>query len=118
MVGSTQRPETELELDISDAVSRLYLDTFGKGPLHVVTVVAGDLVTSVAREVLTVAEHALIAGGRSDSVLTTRMLWQHATDATFKAAIEEATGRRVLTVISGFELDDDVGTEVFLLAPQ
>lgn len=55
--------------------------------------------------------------GRSDSVLTTCMLWQHATDAAFKAAIAEATGRRALTVISGFELADDVATEVFLLAP-
>jgi hypothetical protein len=35
----------------------------------------------------------------------------------FKAAVPEATGRDVLTVISGVELEQEMATEVFVLAP-
>ena len=118
MAGSPDSPDVTLETAISDAVSRLYLDKFGKGPLHSQTFVNGDVVTTVMRDVFTVAEQALIGDGRSDSVLATRMLWQHATDAAFKAAIEAVTGRPVLTVVSGYELADGVATEVFVLAPE
>ena len=110
--------ESPTEAAISQAVVRLYLDKFGKGPMQVSTRVDTDTATTVMREVFTGAEHALITAGRADSVLTTRMLWQRATEADFKARIGEAAGRAVLTVVSGFAIDDDVATEVFLLAPQ
>ncbi|MEP6955030.1 MAG: hypothetical protein ABI950_13305, partial [Solirubrobacteraceae bacterium] len=64
------------------------------------------------------AERALIGGGRADGVLTTRVLWQRATEQDFKTKVSEACGRTVLTVVSGFAIDDDVATEVFVLAPQ
>lgn len=115
MVGPPAHSEGDLEQRISAAVARLYLDTFGKGPLHAVTFINGDVVTTVLHEVFTGAELAMVAGGRADSVLTTRVLWQHATDAAFKDVIKAVTGRRVLTVVSGFELQDDVATEVFVL---
>jgi uncharacterized protein YbcI len=105
-----------LEVAVSDAVARLYLDKFGKGPLAAETFISGDVVTTVLRDVYTAAERALIAGGRSDSVLVTRSLWQHATDGAFKQAVEEVLGRTVLSAVSGFGLNDDVATEVFLLA--
>ena len=102
---------------VSDAVSRLFLDKFGKGPLRVETFVNGDVATTVMHDVFTTAERFLIRDGKGDSVLTTRMLWQQATTETFKRVVSEAAGREVLTVVSGFELDTEVGTEVFLLAP-
>jgi len=102
---------------VSEAVSRLFLDKFGKGPVHAETFVNGDVVTTLMRDVFTVAERTMIADGKAENVLTTRMLWQAATDDMFKAAVAEVTGRRVLTVISGFELKDEVATEVFVLAP-
>jgi uncharacterized protein YbcI len=100
---------------VSEAVSRLFLDKFGKGPVHAETFVNGDLVVTLMRDVFTVAERTMIADGKADSVLTTRMLWQQATAQMFKSAIAEVTGRTVLTVISGFELTDEVATEVFVL---
>lgn len=116
MVGPLHSDPT-FEEAVSEAVARLYLDKFGKGPLQAETFVNGDVITTVMRDFLTAAEQALIDGGRADSVLTTRMHWQQATDAVFKATIGRVTDRRVLTVVSGFELVDDVATEVFVLAP-
>ena len=115
MAGSHVAPDGRIETAVSDAVSRVYLDKFGKGPLHAESFINGDIVTTVMRDVLTVAERELIAAGRSDSVLTTRVLLQHVTDTAFKAAIGAVTGRRVLTVVSGFALAEDVATAVSFL---
>ncbi len=118
MAGTTRAVEDPVEAAISQAVVRLYLDKFGKGPMHAGTRVHGDLATTVLRYVFTGAERALIAAGRADSVLTTRMLWQRATEEAFKTTVSDACGRPVLTVVSGFSIDDDVATEVFVLGPQ
>jgi len=63
MAGSPESSEGALEAAISEAVSRLYLDTFGKGPLHADTFVNGEVVTTVMRDVFTDVEHALVAIG-------------------------------------------------------
>ncbi len=118
MAGTSAAVEDPVEAAISQAVVRLYLDKFGKGPLHARTQVHGDVATTVMRDVFTGAERALIGAGRADSVLTNRMLWQRATEEDFKTTVAAACGRAVVTVVSGFAIDDDVATEVFVLAPQ
>ena len=102
---------------MSEAVARLYLDKFGRGPLHSDTFVHGDIVVTVMHDVFTAVERDLVDHGRSDSVLTTRMLWQQATDATFKDVVGRVTGRQVHTVVSGYEVSQNVATEVFILRP-
>lgn len=107
----------DVSTGISESVTGLFLDKFGKGPMQVDTFVQGDVAVTIMRDVLTVAEQTMVASGRRDSVLNTRMLWQQATDHMFKAAVSEAAGRRVLTVISGFEVEQEMASEVFLFAP-
>ena len=102
---------------ISNDVERLYLDKFGKGPLNTTTFMNGDVITTLLRGVFTPAERSMIEGNQADSVLATRVQWQRATDAMFRAAIGEATGRRVVAAISGFDLAHDLASEVFVLAP-
>lgn len=102
---------------VSEAVSRLFLDKFGKGPIDVESFMHGDLVVTLMRDVLTDVERMMIEAGDQESVLVTRMLWQRATDGMFKAAVAGVTGREVLVVISGFELDRAMATEVFVLTP-
>ncbi|MEA2167471.1 MAG: hypothetical protein QOF76_771 [Solirubrobacteraceae bacterium] len=118
MAGSIDAQPGTVEAAVSAAVERLYLEKFGKGPLHTETTIHGDTMTTVMHDVFNAAERALVQRGRSDSVLTTRMLWQEATDQAFKTAVGEAVGRRVLTVVSGYELHDEVATEVFILEPE
>ena len=115
--GSAPLPEG-VEPAVSEAVAGLYLDKFGKGPLHCETFVNGDVLTTVMHDVFTRVERELAANGKSDSVLTNRMLWQEATDPMFKEVVGQATGREVLTVVSGYEVHREVATEVFILAPQ
>jgi len=109
--------EDPLAIRVSDAISRLYLDRFGKGPLQAETVICDDLVVTLLREVSTPAERAMIEAGKQDSVLTTRILWQHSTDLLFRAGVAHVTGREVLVSISGFEIEHDMASEVFVLAP-
>jgi uncharacterized protein YbcI len=111
------RFEDPVATRVSDVISRLYLDKFGKGPLRAETVIYGDFVMTLLRDVYTPAEKAMIDAGRQDSVLTTRMLWQHSTDLLFKAGVAHVIGREVLVAISGFELEHDMASEVFVLAP-
>lgn len=112
--ASAPLPE-DVETAVSEAVARLYLDKFGKGPLHSVTFVNGDILTTVMHDVFTAVERELVANGRMESVLTTRMLWQDATESAFKEVVGRATKRQVLTVVSGYEVHRDVATEVFIL---
>ena len=116
MSGSPTDDETAAA--VSEAVSRLFLEKFGKGPLHIDTYVNGDVMTTLMSDVLNAGERVMIADGRQVSVLTTRMLWQRATEAMFKEAVGAATGREVLAVISGLELNKEMGSEVFVLAPR
>ncbi len=103
---------------VSAAVERLYLDRYGKGPLHTETFINGDVVTTLLRDVFTPVEKAMVEDGRNDSVLVNRMQWQSATDDMFRSVVGEAMGRGVLAAISGFDAVHDIATEVFVLAPE
>lgn len=109
---------TPSESAISEAVNRLYLDTFGKGPLGTETHCHENMAITLLRDVLTPGEQTLIGAGRSDSVLTTRMEWQRATLNQLKSVVGKAANRPVLSAVSGFEVDDALATEVFLFAPE
>lgn len=103
---------------VSAAVERLYLDRYGKGPLHTETFVNGNVVTTLLRDVFTPVEKAMVDGGRNDAVLVNRMQWQSATDHMFRSSVGEAMGRSVLAAVSGFDAVHDLATEVFVLAPE
>ena len=102
---------------ISEDIARLYLETFGKGPMRVETYLNQDVVTTVLHEVFTVAEKLMVEEGKLDSVLSTRMHWQRVTDARFRACIGAATGRHVIAAVSGFDPVHDFASEVFVLEP-
>src|SRR4051794_15880740 len=84
---------------VSDAVSRLYLDTFGKGAVRAETSIQRDLIVTVLYDIFTPAEKALIADGQRDSVLITRQMWQHVTEARFRECVGEVTGRTVVAAV-------------------
>lgn len=108
----------DVSVRVSDAVARLYLDRFGKGPLHTSTFVTEEVITTVMRQVFTHAEKSMISDGNSDSVLITRVQWQSATNDLFRAAVAEVTGRTVTAAISGFDTENDLASEVFVLKPR
>ncbi len=85
--------------------------------MHIETFTHGDVMTTLMRDVFTTAERSLVAAGRSDSVVAARVQWQLATRSSFKEAVSAAAGREVRFVVSGFEVEGELATEVFVLAP-
>ena len=73
---------------------------------------------TVLRAILTPGEKMMVEDGRWESVLLSRILWQDATDEAFRESVARLVKRPVLTAISGFELRNDMATEVFVLAPE
>jgi len=61
-------------------------------------------------------EQFLIDKGRSDLVLATRSGFQQSIEATFRAAVERATGRAVTAFLSSTHLDPLFSAEIFRLA--
>ena len=110
-------PPDTLETRISEQIVRIYLDTFGKGPLHSTTFINGDIVTTLLREVFTPAEKWMIDHDKIESVLATRMHWQRVTDSRFRGEVAAITGRNVISAVSGFNAENDLASEVFILEP-
>lgn len=118
MARPNARADDPTAVAVSDAVSRLYLDKFGKGAVRTETSIGDDLIVTLLYDIFTPAEKALIDGGMRDSVLITRQLWQHATEGLFRESVGRVTGRTVVAAISGFAIPEGMATEVFVLAPQ
>ena len=57
----------------------------------------------------------MIADGKGDSVLTTRMLWQQATEAMFKSAVAGCHGPPGACGDQRLRARPEMATEVFVL---
>jgi uncharacterized protein YbcI len=62
------------------------------------------------------SERFLIDRGEGEMVLRTRAAYQVAIQSTFEAAVERATGRRVISFLSATKLEPPYSLEVFRLA--
>jgi uncharacterized protein YbcI len=102
---------------ISQAVVRIHADAYGKGATQAKTYVWDDLVVTVLRDVLTVAERTLIDVDRADAVRDVRTAFQFSLEQRFRAAVEQLTGRRVLSLMSQVDPENGIGVEIFLLEP-
>jgi uncharacterized protein YbcI len=102
---------------ISQAIVRIHAEHYGKGATQAKTYVWEDLVVTVLRDVLTVAERTLIEADRADTVRDMRTTFQFSLEATFRAAVERLTGRRVQSFMSQVDPANGLGVEVFLLEP-
>ena len=115
LVAHQELPSESMESRISEHVVRIYLDTFGRGPLHSTTFVNGDVITTLLGDVFTPAEKFMVGEGKIDSVLAARMHWQRVTDSRFRTEIGEIMGRNVISAVSGFNPERDLASEVFVL---
>src|SRR5919107_556651 len=102
---------------ISQAIVRIHAEHYGKGATQAKTYVWDDLIVTVLRDMLTVAERTLIDVDRADTVRDVRTTFQFGLEATFRAAVERLTGRRVLSFMSQIDPSNGVGVEIFLLEP-
>jgi uncharacterized protein YbcI len=102
---------------ISQAIVRIHADHYGKGATQAKTYVWDDLVVTVLRDVLTTAERTLIEVDKAETVRSVRTTFQFTMEATFRAAIERLTGRRVKSFMSQVDPQNGLGVEVFVLEP-
>jgi uncharacterized protein YbcI len=55
--------------------------------------------------------------GEQQRLRDIRVMFQHATEPQFRAAVEQITGRRVIGFMSGIDVEHDLSSEVFTLEP-
>jgi uncharacterized protein YbcI len=102
---------------ISQAIVRIHAEHYGKGATQAKTYVWDNLVVTVLRDLLTVAERTLVDVNRVDTVREVRTTFQFSLERTFRVAVEQLTGRRVLSFMSQVDPINGLGVEVFVLEP-
>lgn len=107
-------------MEVSNAMVRLYKEQFGRGPTKTRTNWAGDDVLVVLLEdTLAPVERSLVKLGEHQRLRDTRMCFQYASVREFCEPIEEITGRKVRSFISGMDTEvEGLSTELFVLHPE
>jgi len=106
-----------LRSGISQAVSHIHAEYYGKGATRARTYGYDNLIVCVLRDVLTTVEHTLVEQDRAQAVRDVRTTFQQAMRDRFIAAVEELTGRRVESFMSQIDPEHDLAVEVFVLEP-
>jgi len=102
---------------LSNALVGLKKEFYGKGPVAAKTYFNDDWVFTVLEGGLTRNEETLLAAGEHRLVREVRLRFQEAMTTTICGAVEEITGRRVLTYHSQVLFEPMRCVEMFLLAP-
>jgi uncharacterized protein YbcI len=100
---------------ISNAITRLHREHYGRGATSVRTVIERNYVMCILDDIYTPAERTLIDAGQTDMVRSTRLVFQHAMGPKFVDAVEAATGRKVIAFMSQVHFDPDMAAEIFVL---
>jgi uncharacterized protein YbcI len=103
-------------LALSNAMTRLYKDLFGRGPTKVRAAYAGpDTVVVTLENTMTQAERNMVRLGDQQRLRDVRLFFQHSSEEQLKRPVEEILGRKVRAFISGIDADKDVAVEVYIL---
>jgi uncharacterized protein YbcI len=103
-------------LALSNAMTRLYKDLFGRGPTKVRAAYAGpDTVVVTLENTMTQAERNMVRLGDHQRLRDVRLFFQHSSEEQLKRPVEEILGRKVRAFISGIDAEKDVAVEVYIL---
>jgi uncharacterized protein YbcI len=103
-------------LQISNALTRLYRENFGRGPTSARTVIDRNYVAVLLSDIYTPMERTLIDAGRADAVRQARSAFQEAKRDEYKRIVEEIVGAPVVAFLSEIHVDPDLALEAFVLA--
>jgi uncharacterized protein YbcI len=104
--------------EISEGMVRLLKEQYGTGPSQTRTIYDDDMVLCVLRGDFTRVEQTLTDSGRSDVVDQLRAAFQRAMAPHFKSVVETATGRKVVSFMSGSSNEPGMMGEIFVLEPR
>jgi uncharacterized protein YbcI len=109
-----------VEEEIRRDILAIHRDSYGRSAGDAQAHVMDDTVIVILDDLeLLPNEEFLVAHGRSDAVKDVREQFQQAIRSTFAAAVERATGRRVVGFASHAEIDESsFAVEIFRLGPR
>lgn len=112
--------ETEIEESIARQLLEIHQENYGRGAGRARSHLEGDTLVVVLDDLeLLPNEEFLIANGRGAAVKDLRTRFQQAIEATFRAAVERATGRTVTAFLSNTHLAEPrFAVEIFRLEPR
>jgi uncharacterized protein YbcI len=100
---------------ISNAMTKLHRDHYGRGPESVRTAVGYDHVICFLEDLYMPVERTLLDAGETEAVRNTRHAFQRTMEPKFRQTVEEITGRSVRAFLSQVSFDPDISVEVFVL---
>ena len=116
--GGGQMPQESggsLRTALANAMVGMKKQYYGKGPTGAKAWILDDYVFVAMEGGLTRNEETLIADGKEDVVRSYRLSFQETMTATTTGAVEELTGRRVLTYHSQIVFGPTRSFEIFVL---
>jgi uncharacterized protein YbcI len=105
-------------LAISNAITRLHHEYYGRGANHARTIIQRNYVITFLDDIYTKVERTLIDTGQHATVKETRLAFQRAMEDKFIAAVEEIMGRKVVAFLSQVHFNPDISQETFVLQPE
>jgi uncharacterized protein YbcI len=103
---------------ISAAMMSVYSEQFGREPARAHShYIDGDSIACFLRGTLTRAERRLSTLDEHQRLRDMRMLFQYSAEDDFRDAVEQITGRVVVSFISGIDTKSDIASEIFMLEP-
>jgi uncharacterized protein YbcI len=108
-------PPIDRGLAISNAITKLHRDHYGRGAASTRTVMGRDHVVVFLEDIYTTVERTLIEAGHFDAVRETRHRFQQAMREAMSNAVEEVMGRPVVAFMSEVHEDPPISAEIFVL---
>ena len=115
----TAETRTTLLMEVSNAMIRVYKEYFGRGPTRARAYWAGpDSLAVVLEDTLTPAERNMVRLGEHQRLRDARTFFQYATIREFCEPVEQITGRKVRSFLSGTDTEvQGLSIEAFVLHP-
>ena len=114
-MSSDQGRNTRHAQAISNAITKLQREHYGRGPESVRTVVGYDHIICFLENTFMPVERTLLEAGENSAVRETRLAFQRAMERRFVDSIEEIISRKVRAFLSQVSLNPDISVEVFVL---
>jgi uncharacterized protein YbcI len=107
----------ELQRGLSQVVTRVLAEYYGKGPARTRTYLFDDYVFAVCEDILTTAEETLRSVGEAELVQEVRLTFEDLMTKAFVAEVEKLTGRTVVAYHSQVLVEHALAFEIFMLDP-
>jgi uncharacterized protein YbcI len=107
-----------LRAQLANAMVGMMKKYYGRGPESAKAWILDDYVFVAMEGGLTRNEETLLADGKQDLVRSFRLSFQETMTETTTGAVEELTGRKVLSYHSQIVFDPTYAFEIFVLEPE